>query len=228
MRVALLGFGLIGGSIARSLRRDAGRMDRSRRGARRVTGRRGHATRVSSTRRIDVAGARQSRDADLIVLAGPPLATLELIDELGRGRAGRSDPPGRHGDGRREHQGGDRRPRRRLPACGSSAATRWPAVRRPATSAATRGPLRRPAVGRRPRARTPARRRRAGGAPRPGRAAPPDADGGGGARRRRRRRSATCRSSSRRRSSRRSPGGRSPDRADWPVAPGSPRAAGGT
>jgi len=80
MRVALLGFGLIGGSIARALRRDAGdwRIAAwSPSGAGPLLAR--------SDKVVDEASpspADAVRGADLVVLAGPPLACLELIDDL--------------------------------------------------------------------------------------------------------------------------------------------------
>lgn len=83
MRVALLGFGLIGGSIARSLRRDAGNWT--------ITA---WSPSGSGPRRAQDEGVIDQawrlpgdavRDAELIVLAGPPLATIDMIDELGRG-----------------------------------------------------------------------------------------------------------------------------------------------
>jgi prephenate dehydrogenase len=83
MRVALLGFGLIGGSIARSLRRDPGEWTIA---AWSPSG--DGPARARDEGVIDEACATLAdavRDAELIVLAGPPLATLDLIDELGRG-----------------------------------------------------------------------------------------------------------------------------------------------
>jgi prephenate dehydrogenase len=84
MRVALLGFGLIGGSIARSLRRDPGDWTIAAWSPSGAGPRRAQADGV-----VDVASASPGdavREAEVIVLAGPPLATLETIDDLGRGR----------------------------------------------------------------------------------------------------------------------------------------------
>jgi prephenate dehydrogenase len=83
MRVALLGFGLIGGSIARSLRRDArdwtiAAWSPSGDGPARAR----HEGVVDTA---STSPGEAVRDADLLVLAGPPLATLEMIDELGGG-----------------------------------------------------------------------------------------------------------------------------------------------
>jgi prephenate dehydrogenase len=83
MRVALLGFGLIGGSIARSLRRDAGDWSIA---AWSPSG--DGPGRARDEGVVDAASASPDeavRDADLVVLAGPPLAILDVIDELGRG-----------------------------------------------------------------------------------------------------------------------------------------------
>ncbi len=90
MRVALLGFGLIGGSIARALRRDGGAWtiaawSPSGAGPR-------HAL---SDRMVDEASATPAdavRGADLVVLAGPPLACLAQIDELAGPLAGALGP----------------------------------------------------------------------------------------------------------------------------------------
>lgn len=83
MRVALLGFGLMGGSIARSLRRDAGEWTIA---AWSPSG--DGPARAREEGVIDAASTSPGeavRDSDLIVLAGPPLSTLEMIDELGGG-----------------------------------------------------------------------------------------------------------------------------------------------
>jgi prephenate dehydrogenase len=80
MRVALLGFGLIGGSIARALRQDAGDWTIA------AWSPSGAGPRLARTDEIvDEASptpADAVRGADLVVLAGPPLACLELIDDL--------------------------------------------------------------------------------------------------------------------------------------------------
>ena len=81
MRIALLGFGLIGGSIARALRREAGEWTIA---AWSPSG--DGPQRARSEGIIDEAAASPAaavRGADLVILAGPPLACLELIDELG-------------------------------------------------------------------------------------------------------------------------------------------------
>lgn len=83
MRVALLGFGLIGGSIARSLRRDLAEWTIA---AWSPSG--DGPARARDEGVVDDACTSPGdavRDAELIVLAGPPLATLDLIDDLGRG-----------------------------------------------------------------------------------------------------------------------------------------------
>ena len=82
MRVALLGFGLMGGSIARSLRRDSGDWSIA---AWSPSGE--GPARARDEGVVDDASTSPGdavRDTELIVLAGPPLATLDLIDELGR------------------------------------------------------------------------------------------------------------------------------------------------
>ena len=81
MRIALLGFGLIGGSIARALRREAGVWTIA---AWSPSG--DGPQRARSEGIIDEAAgspAAAVRGADLVILAGAPLACLELIDELG-------------------------------------------------------------------------------------------------------------------------------------------------
>jgi len=83
MRVALLGFGLIGGSIARSLRRDASEWSIaawSPSGDGPARARDEGVVADACTSPDDAV-----RDAELVVLAGPPLAALELIDEMSRG-----------------------------------------------------------------------------------------------------------------------------------------------
>ena len=83
MRVALLGFGLIGGSIARALRRAGGDWT--------VAGwsPSGNSTRQARSEGVLDEASPSPRDAidgaNLVVLAAPPLATLALIDGLGRG-----------------------------------------------------------------------------------------------------------------------------------------------
>jgi prephenate dehydrogenase len=81
VRIALLGFGLIGGSIARALRRDAGEWTIA---AWSPSG--DGPERAQSEGIVDEAASSPAaaiRGADLVVLAGPPLACLELIDDLG-------------------------------------------------------------------------------------------------------------------------------------------------
>jgi prephenate dehydrogenase len=83
MRVALLGLGLIGGSIARALRRDGGDWSIAAWSPTGVGPRQALAAGF-----VDEAAdspAVAVRDADLVVLAGPPFATLEHVAGLGRG-----------------------------------------------------------------------------------------------------------------------------------------------
>ena len=83
MRLAILGFGLIGGSIARALR-SRGRSDDWSIVAWSPTGVGTAAARADGV--IDVAATDAGQavgGADLIVIASPPLATLALLDELG-------------------------------------------------------------------------------------------------------------------------------------------------
>jgi prephenate dehydrogenase len=83
MRVALLGFGLIGGSIARALRRGT---DDWTIAAWSPSGTGPRLARADGI--VDEASpsaADAVRAADLVVLAGPPLATLAQIDELASG-----------------------------------------------------------------------------------------------------------------------------------------------
>jgi cyclohexadieny/prephenate dehydrogenase len=82
MQIAFLGFGLIGGSIARAVRANPETKDwtmsawsPSGEGPRKA----------AADLVIDVAGAKAEtilRDADLIVLAGPATSCLPLIDRL--------------------------------------------------------------------------------------------------------------------------------------------------
>jgi prephenate dehydrogenase len=83
MRVALLGFGLIGGSIARALRDDAGPWTIAAwspsLGGPQLAKSEGVIDEASGSPADAVSGA------ELVVLAAPPLACLALIDELGGG-----------------------------------------------------------------------------------------------------------------------------------------------
>ena len=91
MRVALLGFGLIGGSIARALRRDSGDW---RIAAWSPSGDGPRAARIQGVLHEASPSPRDAIEgADLIVLAGPPLATLALIDDMGRGGLAASVAP---------------------------------------------------------------------------------------------------------------------------------------
>lgn len=86
MKVALLGFGLIGGSIAYALRRTT---DDWTIAAWSPSGAGPAIARAEEL--IDEACDTPSRalhDADLVVIAAPPIAALELIDELAGPRAG--------------------------------------------------------------------------------------------------------------------------------------------
>jgi prephenate dehydrogenase len=90
MRVGIVGFGLIGGSIARALRAHA-------RGDWTVVAwsPSGVGPRLAAERGEVVAASRASdaiRDAELIVLAAPPLQCLALIDELAAGELGTAAP----------------------------------------------------------------------------------------------------------------------------------------
>lgn len=87
MRVALLGFGLIGGSIARSLRRGAG--DWTIAAWSPSGGGPAQARRENVVDEASLTPADAVRGADLIVLAGPPLTCLEQIDALATGALAR-------------------------------------------------------------------------------------------------------------------------------------------
>ncbi len=91
MRVALLGFGLIGGSIARALRREAGDWTIA------AWSPSGAGPRLArSDEIIDEASptpADAIRGADLVVLAGPPLACLAHVDDLASGTLAESLGP---------------------------------------------------------------------------------------------------------------------------------------
>jgi prephenate dehydrogenase len=83
MRVALLGFGLIAGSIARALREDNGAWTIA------AWSPSGTGPQLAKSEAIvdEASGspAEAVGGADLVVLAAPPLACLALIDELGGG-----------------------------------------------------------------------------------------------------------------------------------------------
>ncbi len=90
MRVALLGFGLIGGSIARGLRADGGSWQIA---AWSPSG--DGPARARSEGIVDAVGdtpADTIRAADVVVLAGPPLACLAMIGELAGPLAGALGP----------------------------------------------------------------------------------------------------------------------------------------
>ena len=87
MRLALLGVGLVGGSIARSIRRSADRA-----GIEIVAWTpNGSGARAARAAGVvdDVVGDLSSAiaGADLVVLAAPPLACLELLEAIGRSAA---------------------------------------------------------------------------------------------------------------------------------------------
>jgi prephenate dehydrogenase len=82
MQLAFLGFGLIGGSIARAVRANKDTSD-WRMSAWSPSG--NGPKKAAADGVIDVAGAKAEsvlRDADLIILAGPATASLPLIDRL--------------------------------------------------------------------------------------------------------------------------------------------------
>jgi prephenate dehydrogenase len=83
VRVSILGFGLIGGSVARALH------DRDGAGEWHVTAwsrTRGPVLKALEDGAVEVAAATLEdalRGSDLVLLAAPPLACLDLIDEIG-------------------------------------------------------------------------------------------------------------------------------------------------
>ena len=79
MRVAMLGLGLIGGSVARAAIA-AGADVRAW-----TPGGAGPRAAEADGIRAAAGVAEAVEGADLVVLAAPPLACLELVDELGRG-----------------------------------------------------------------------------------------------------------------------------------------------
>ena len=202
MRVALLGFGLIGGSIARALRRDGGDWRIA------AWSPSGDGPGAALAQGVIDEASPSPRDAiegaDLVVLAGPPLATLALIDDIGRGGLAASLGPAalvtdvastKEAIGQRADDAGLRF------VGGHPMAGRELAGYRRLSG----GPVRRPAVGRRPRRPCRAGRSRSGGSAGRCLRRHSRADDRPRPRRRRRRRSATCRSSSRRPSSKPSP-----------------------
>ena len=217
MRVALLGLGLIGGSIARALHADT-------RGGWSVAAwtPTGVAPRVAEDAGIiELAAGTPAAaidGADLVVLAASPLDCLDHLRALGGPLREALSPGAVITDVASTKAaivaaGGARR------ACGSSAATRWPGGRRagstPPTSTLFRGrpwvivePARAGDADARDRVEALATRLRRAGR----------ADDGRRARPRSWPRSATCRWCCRRRSSRPSPGPVGDPRPDWPAA----------
>ena len=231
MHLAFLGFGLIGGfDRARRAgqpgdgRLDDGRLVADRRRAAPARRPRGSSTRAATTPESALDGA------DLVVLAAPATACLELIDGLAgpwRDRAAPTDAvvtdvastkAATRGPGRRGRPALRRRPPDGRPRDGRLSAPRPPTCSRDRPWVVVPGALPPPADIARVRGPrdVPARRR-------------VDRDGRRRARPGGRRRSATCRSSPRPRSSRRWPASLPPTRppivADWPIAAG--LAAGG-
>jgi prephenate dehydrogenase len=92
VRLTIVGFGLIGGSVARALR------DRNARSAWHVTAWSRTAAPVEQAVRdgvVDVAAPTLSdavRGAELVLLAAPPLVCLDLIDQLGGSLRGALSP----------------------------------------------------------------------------------------------------------------------------------------
>lgn len=86
VRIAIVGFGLIGGSIARALRRGGEATTQVERPSIAAWSRRSDGPRMALAEGIVDAAPTDLgstvEDADLIVLAAPPLACLDLIDEL--------------------------------------------------------------------------------------------------------------------------------------------------
>jgi prephenate dehydrogenase len=97
VRIAILGFGLIGGSIARALRSGGGAAIRDGRHSIAAWSRRPDGPRTALDEGVlDAAPADLGstlEDAELVVLATPPLACLDLLDELA-GRLRAALPPG--------------------------------------------------------------------------------------------------------------------------------------
>ncbi len=91
MRVTLLGLGLIGGSIARALHAAPEPPDRV---VAWTPGGRGPAAALAAGAVDEVAGslAEAVSDADLVVLAGPPVACIDLLAALGDGLVARMAP----------------------------------------------------------------------------------------------------------------------------------------
>ena len=218
MQVAFLGFGLIGGSIARAVRAPHPGERRGRwHGLVAVRRRAGRALRRRRHRRR--RGRRQSDalvGADLVVLAGPATDCLDADRRPGRAAGARRCRPTAIVTDVASTKGRHRRTGAIAPACGSSAAIRWPVARRAATRPPTAdlfagrpwvlvpaSPASTADVGRRDRPR-PGLRRASGG------------DGCGGPRRRRRRHqpSAAGRRGRAGRSRRRALRRRTPDLAD--------------
>ena len=83
MRVSIIGFGLIGGSIARALHRRGGAEEWHVTAWSRTPG---PVLKALEDRGVDVAAATLEeavRGSDLVLLAAPPLTCLDLIDEIG-------------------------------------------------------------------------------------------------------------------------------------------------
>ena len=135
MRVAILGFGLIGGSIARASGSGSDRIGRANRSpAAWSPGGDGPAAALSAGV-VDAAPpelAATIEGAELVVLAAPPLACLDLIDELGGPLAASLGPDATVTDVA-STKARDRRARPTCRACASWAGIRWRAARRRAS-----------------------------------------------------------------------------------------------
>ena len=96
VRIAIVGFGLIGGSIARALRRDGGTAAPDGPPSIAAWSRRPDGPRTALAEGIlDAAPTDLGstvEGADVVVLAAPPLACLDLIDELAGRLRGALDP----------------------------------------------------------------------------------------------------------------------------------------
>ena len=151
VRIAIVGFGLIGGSIARALgRREAaptlGERIELAAWSRTADGPQA-ALAEGVVQRAPATLGETLRGAELVVLAAPPLACLELLDGLAGPLADALATGATVTDVAEYEAGRSATPGRRRSPCASSAGTRWPAASATGSSAAEADLFVEPALG---------------------------------------------------------------------------------